>query len=120
MTFTCVVEVGQCREVGELLSGFIPLIILLEDLDSFIYISFEICGIYAVVSAAAVSVLIELGTIGLGHTHSYEGACRKLSGLADLFADVVSVEQKADSLTDLRLLHLVFYGNCTGAFISSG
>ena len=112
-----VVEVGEGREVGELLGSLIILVILLESIYSGLEVAVESVSGNIVVAVEAVvvaCVLIEFGAVGIGDTHSNEGGSGKLAALSNVVDDVVAVEEKSDSVADL-FLSLLSLGAGEGA-----
>ena len=106
MGFGGVVQVGQGREVGEHAGGLVIGVVLLQSLDSGFEVGLVSVSGDVVVADIVVAVagsLIELGAVGVGHAHGDEGGSGDLTGLADLFDDVVAVEQQADGVADLSL-----------------
>ena len=98
-----VVEVLQGGEVGEH-AVFVNSVVLLQHSQSSFPVGID--GIHGSVVVAYelfahASVLVELAAVGIGQTHGDEAGGGNLTGLADLFADVVTVQQQAQSVADL-------------------
>ena len=107
-----VVQVGQSGEVDKHTSSGIIIIVLLQGLDGLVIIG-HICllGDIVVAGEAVVvaGVLVELGAVSVGHTHSNEGGSGNLTALGDLLHDVVPVKQQTDGSADFRLSQSLFF-----------